>query len=59
MPPLAMGIALGPAVGTLAGGLIVASLGLARDVFRLRPVTLIWLRAVATVAVLPMATAPL
>ena len=33
---LATGIALGPAVGTLAGGLILASLGLARDVLRLR-----------------------
>ena len=30
------GIALGPAAGTLAGGLIVASLGLAGDVLRLR-----------------------
>ena len=33
---LAMGIALGPAVGTLAGGLIVAHWGWRRDVLRVR-----------------------
>ena len=54
---LAMGIALGPAVGTLVGGLMVAHLGWRAMFFVFGAVTLLWLapwqRAVASVADTP------